>query len=110
MGVLNHFLNRRKKKEQLLHQKRHKNENRVTVKVNLTLKHKHFRTHPEFTVPDTVNLYTKGAGNCISRNETVSQWSDKVCTIEKIDRDMILQKKQALEELKAALTTWIIDG
>ena len=71
MGVLNHFLNRLKKKEQLLHQKRHKNGNWVSVKVNLTLKHKHFRTHPEFTVPDTVKLYTKGAGNCISRNETV---------------------------------------
>ena len=103
MGVLNHFLNRRKKKEQLLHQKRHKNENRVTVKVNLTLKHKHFRTHPEFTVPDTVNLYTKGAGNCISRNETVSQWSDKVCTIEKIDRDMTLQKKTSVRRIEGGI-------
>ena len=64
------------------------------VKVNLTLKHKHFRKHPEINVPDTLKLYTKGAGTCISRQETVSKWSDKVYTIEKIDGDMTLQKNK----------------
>ena len=38
-----------------------------------------------------MKIYTKGAGNYISRKETNSRWSDKVYTIEKIDRDMTLQ-------------------
>ena len=47
-----------------------------------------------------VKIYTKGAGNYISRKETNSRWSDKVYTIEKIDRDMTLQKYYLLEGLK----------
>ena len=70
----------------------HKDENRVNVKVNLTLKQKHFRKYPQLSVGDKVKIYTKGAGNYISRKETNSRWSDKVYTIEKIDRDMTLQK------------------
>ena len=42
---------------------------------------------------DKVKIYTKGAGNYISRKETNSRWSDKVYTIEKIDRDMTLHTK-----------------
>ena len=78
----------------------HKDENRVNVKVNLTLKQKHFRKYPQLTVGDKVKIYTKGAGNYISRKETNSRWSDKVYTIEKIDRDMTLQKYYLLEGLK----------
>ena len=69
----------------------HKDENRMNVKVNLTLKQKHFRKYPQLTVGDKVKIYTKGAGNYISRKETNSRWSDKVYTIEKIDRDMFRQ-------------------
>ena len=78
----------------------HKDENRINVKVNLTLKQKHFRKYPQLTVGDKVKTYTKGAGNYISRKETNSRWSDKVYTIEKIDRDMTLQKFCLLEGLK----------
>ena len=78
----------------------HKDENRVNVKVNLTLKQKHFRKYPQLTVGDKVKIYTKGAGNYISRKETNSRWSDKVYTIENIDRDMTLQKYYLLEGLK----------
>ena len=78
----------------------HKDENRMNVKVNLTLKQKHFRKYPQLTVGDKVKIYTKGAGNYISRKETNSRWSDKVYTIEKIDRDMTLQKYYLLEGLK----------
>ena len=78
----------------------HTDENRVNVKVNLTLKQKHFRKYPQLTVGDKVKIYTKGAGNYISRKETNSRWSDKVYTIEKIDRDMTLQKYYLLEGLK----------
>ena len=78
----------------------HKDENRVNVKVNLTLKQKHFRKYPQLSVGDKVKIYTKGAGNHISRKETNSRWSDKVYTIEKIDRDMTLQKYYLLEGLK----------
>ena len=78
----------------------HKVENRVNVKVDLTLKQKHFRKYPQLTVGDKVKIYTKGAGNYISRKETNSRWSDKVYTIENIDRDMTLQKYYLLEGLK----------
>ena len=78
----------------------HKDENRVNVKVNLTLKQKHFRKYPQLTVGDKVKICTKGAGNYISRKETNSRWSDKVYTIEKIDRNMTLQKYYLLEGLK----------
>ena len=78
----------------------HKDEHRVNVKVNLTLKQKHFRKYPQLSVGDKVKTYTKGAGNYISRKETNSRWSDKVYTIENIDRDMTLQKYYLLEGLK----------
>ena len=68
--------------------------------MNLTLKQKHFRKYPQLTFGDKVNIYTKGAGNYISRKETVSRWSDKIYTIETIDRDMTLQKYFFLEGLK----------
>ena len=68
--------------------------------MNLTLKQKHFRKYPQLSVGDKVKIYTKGAGNYISRKETNSRWSDKVYTIEKIDRDMTLQKYYLLEGLK----------
>ena len=77
-----------------------KDENRVNVKVNLTLKQKHFRKYPHLNVGDKVKVYTKGAGNYIARRETVSRWSDKIFTIEKIDRDMTPQKYYLLEGLK----------
>ena len=64
----------------------HKDENRVNVKVNLTLKQKHFRKYPQLTVGDKVKIYTKGAGNYISRKETNSRWSDRIYGKEKIDR------------------------
>ena len=44
--------------------------------------------------------YTKEAGNYISRKETVSRSSDKVCTTEKIDRGMTVEKNNWLEGLK----------
>ena len=78
----------------------HKDENRVNVKINLTLKQKHFRKYPQLTVGDKVKIYTKGAGNYISRKETNSRWSDKVYTIEKIDRNITLQNYYLLEGLK----------
>ena len=47
-----------------------------------------------------MKIYTKGAGNYILRKETNSRWSDKVYTIEKIDKDMTLQNYYLLEGLK----------
>ena len=35
----------------------HKDENRVTVKVNLTLKQKHFRKYSQLTAGDKVKIY-----------------------------------------------------
>ena len=60
----------------------HKDENRGNVKVNPTLKQKHFRKYPQLNVGDQAKTYMKGAGNFSSRKETVNRWSDKVNTIE----------------------------
>ena len=68
--------------------------------MNLTLKQKHFRKYPQLNVGVKVKIYTKGAGNYISRKETNGRWSDKVYAIEKIERDMTLQKYYLLERLK----------
>ena len=81
----------------------HKDENRVNVKVNLTLKQKHFRKYPQLTVGDKVKIYTKGAGNYISRKETNSRWSDKVYTIEKIDRGHDTTKVLLTRRIKKAI-------
>ena len=71
--------------------------------MNLTREQKHFRKYPQLNVGDTVKFYTKGAGKYISRKETNSKWSNKVFTIEKVDRDMTLQKKYLLEGLTKAV-------
>ena len=58
----------------------HKDENRANVKVNLTLKQKHFRKYPQLNVGDKVKFFS---GNYSSRKETVSRWSDNVNTVER---------------------------
>ena len=71
--------------------------------MDLTREQKHFRKYPQLNVGDTVKFDTKGAGKYISRKETNSKWSDKVFTIEKVDRDMTLQKNYLLEGLTKAV-------
>lgn len=77
----------------------HNDNKRLNVKANLTLKQKNFRKYPQLQVGDKVKIYTKGQGNYSSRKETVSRWSDRTYRIEKIDRDMTLQKYYILEGL-----------
>ena len=81
----------------------HKDENRVKVKVNLTLKQKHFRKYPQLQVGDLVKIYTKGAGNYTSRKETVSRWSDKKYNIEKIDKRHDITKILCIRRIKTKI-------
>ena len=62
-----------------------------------------FRKYPQLSVGDKVKIYTKGAGNCISRKETNSRWNDKVYTIEKTDRDMTLPKVFSIRGIEKAI-------
>ena len=78
----------------------HKDENRVEV--NFTLKQTHFRKHPELNVRTRYNIYIyirKKLGI------TFQEKRQSVCTTEKIDRGMTVEKNNWLEELKAAYTT-----
>ena len=50
----------------------HKDENRINVKANLTLKQKHMRKYPKLSVGDMVKIYKKGKGNYSTR-----KWSDR---------------------------------
>ena len=77
----------------------HKDENRINVKANLTLKQKHMRKYPQLSVGDMVKIYKKGKGNYSTRKETISKWSDRKFKVEKIERDMTLQKYYILEGL-----------
>ena len=59
------YTNQRSKKNNTIHSSNgakpveaHKDENRVNVKVNLTLKQKHFRKYPQLTAGDKVKIYT----------------------------------------------------
>ena len=89
----------------------HKDENRVNVKVNLTLKQKHFRKYPQLTVGDKVNIYTKGAGNYISRKETSSRWSDKVLYNRKDRQGHDTSKLLSIRRIeKAIFASWAFDG
>ena len=47
----------------------HKDENRINVKANLTLKQKHMRKYPKIQVSDRVKIYKKGKGNYSTRKE-----------------------------------------
>ena len=62
----------------------HKDENRINVKANLTLKQKHMRKYHKLSVGDMVNIYKKGKGNYSTRKETIPKWSDRKFKLENI--------------------------
>ena len=69
------------------------------------MKQKHFRKYLQLNVGDKGQIYTKGAGNYISGRGIVSRCSEKVYTIEKLDRDMTFQKMFVRRIEKAEVTT-----
>jgi hypothetical protein len=70
----------------------HKDNNRVTVATSLALHSDYKRKYHSKSLGDKVKIYSKGNGSYSSRKETKSRWSDTVYTIDKIDRDMLLNK------------------
>jgi hypothetical protein len=70
----------------------HNDNNRVSVATSLALHSDYKRKYPSLSVGDKVKIYSKGNGSYSSRKETKSHWSDSVYTIDKIDRDMLLNK------------------
>ena len=77
----------------------HKDENIMNVKANLTLEQKHMRKYPPLQDLSKQKIHKKGKGNCSTRKETISKWSDRTFQIEKIQRDITLQRYYILEGL-----------
>ena len=57
------------------------------------------RKYKNISVGDEVKIYTKGKGNYTSRKETTSRWSERTCTVRKIDRDITLNTYYILDGL-----------
>jgi hypothetical protein len=70
----------------------HNDNNRTSVAINLTLHSVYKRKYPSLKEGDKVKIYSKGKSNYTSRKETKSKWSEHIYTIDKIDRDMLLNK------------------
>jgi hypothetical protein len=68
----------------------HNDNNRVSVATNLAIHSINKRKYPSLSIGSKVKIYTKGHGNYTSRKETTSRWSEHIYTIDKIDRDMLL--------------------
>ena len=66
---------------------------------NLTMKAINKRKYKNISVGDEVKIYTKGKGNCSSRKEATSKWSDEIYTVTKIDRDITLNTYYILDGL-----------
>ena len=58
------------------------------------------RKYPPLEVLCKVKVYKKGKDNYSTRKQTISKWSEAKYKVEKIERDMTLQKYYILEGLK----------
>ena len=57
----------------------------------------HKRKYKNINVGDEVKIFTKGKDNYSSRKETQSRWSDNKYKVEKIERDISLNKYYVME-------------
>ena len=75
----------------------HLDSNSADVISNLIVKSIHKRKYKNINVGDEVKIFTKGKDNYSSRKETQSRWSDNNYKVEKIDRDITLNKYYVME-------------
>ena len=77
----------------------HDDKNASDVAMQLTVNSINKRKYPNINEGDDVKIYDSGQGKYANRKETRSKWSDKTYKVEKVDRDINLNKYYVLENL-----------
>jgi hypothetical protein len=77
----------------------HKDSNSPDVAFQLTVNSINKRKYPNINEGDEVKIYDSGQGKYANRKETKSKWSDTTYKVEKVDRDINLNKYYVLENL-----------
>ena len=77
----------------------HKDSNSPDVAFQLTVNSIKNRQYPNTNEGDEVRIYDSGQGKYANRKETKSKWSDTTYKVEKVDRDINLNKYYVLENL-----------
>ncbi len=73
--------------------------NSPDVAFQLTVNSINKRKYPNINEGDEVKIYDSGQGKYGSRKETTSKWSTTTYKVEKVDRDINLNKYYVLENL-----------
>ena len=77
----------------------HDDKNSPDVAMQLTLNSTNKRLYPNINAGDDVKIYDSGQGKYANRKETKSKWSETTYKVEKVDRDINLNKYYVLENL-----------
>ena len=77
----------------------HDDKKSPDVAMQLTLNSTNKRLYPNINVGDDVKIYDSGQGKYANRKETKSKWSETTYKVEKVDRDINLNKYYVLENL-----------
>ena len=78
----------------------HLDKNSPEVAMQLTVNSISKRKYPNIDEGDEAKIYDSGQGKYANSKETTSKWSDTTYKIEKVDRDMNLDKYYASEGQK----------
>ena len=77
----------------------HKDSNSPDVAFQLTVNSINKRKYPNINEGDEIKIYDSGQRKYANRKETKSKWSDTTYKVEKVDRDINLNKYYVLENL-----------
>ena len=77
----------------------HDDKNSPDVAMQLTVSSINKRKYPNINAGGEVKIYDSGQGKYANRKETKSKWSDTTYKVEKVDRDINLNKYYVLENL-----------
>lgn len=78
----------------------HKDENNMSVRINLTLRENNKRKYPTIKKGDEVKYFHKKKDNYINRKEYNSRWSEKTYKVESIKYDVMGNRTFKLEGLQ----------
>jgi hypothetical protein len=97
--VINKYNNTIHSSTKLKPNEAHKDSNSPDVAFQLTVNSINKRKYPNINEGDEVKIYDSGQGKYANRKETKSKWSDTTYKVEKVDRDINLNKYYVLENL-----------
>ena len=97
--VVNKYNNTTHSSTKLKPNEAHKDSNSPDVAFQLTVNSINKRKYPNINAGDEVKIYDSGQGKYGSRKETTSKWSTTTYKVEKVDRDINLNKYYVLENL-----------